>query len=188
MGTLVFRLAMKISANMMEIHLRSNKGGFLKKFENSCKAKTVDKCLKLCYYYDIKSKNITPQKGAVNLMRGFSDEQWPEYLRKLKKGLTVTGGMITGTLDTLLALNDKDHPVHRQGRARFRDAYNQPKRTEDILSATPLEAAFSWSLACKAVAEEALEFQCLDASFSFGFKPSKNRSDKGIEWLMQGMG
>ena len=181
-ATLAFKMAMRIRPTMMNIHLSAEKRNsttqdFLQEFNKRRKTGNIDKCLTYCHT-DTKAIASKTRKGALHLMVGVSDDAEDGFDFKAS-GLTVAkDGMVTGALESLLDMDDSEYPVFGQGRRCFARALNQAKRTEDILSATPLEAAFIWSLSCVAALKGALVFSPNSSDFEFPFRAKQVRSGR----------
>lgn len=172
-ATLAFRLGMKISPAMIQYHLqvREKPKEFLAIFNEFRERGDVDSCLKLCHV-DFKGDGHTSQKGALRLMLGLEDSELSNLDFRLP-ALTVSNGLVTGTLNALLQIFDPEYPIYTDGRRRFINTLRQSKSNDDILTATPLEAAFSWSLSCTAAMTQRLSFD--GDRFSFPFSPTTLR-------------
>ena len=163
-ATLVFKLAWHIRPMMLPIHL-GLKEQFLSDFDHHRKAGNISECLKLCSR-QVSHRVGTPQKGAVRLMAGIADEDLPKLDFKLPS-VTIANDRITGTLESLLRCVDHEHQIYFEGQQRFILSLDEAD-TDDMLSATPLEAAFTWSLSCIASANGYLRFS---NKFTFALEP-----------------
>ena len=111
-------------------------------------------------------------------MVGVSDDGEDGFDFKASGLMVAKDGMVSGALESLLDIDDLEYPIFGQGRRCFARALNQVKRTEDILSATPLEAAFTWSLSCLAALKGALVFSRNSPDFEFPFRAKQLHSGR----------
>lgn len=183
-ATLAFKMAMRIRSTMVNIHLPAEKRNsetqdFLQEFNKRRKVGDINKCLTFCHT-NTKQRASKMRKGALRLMVGVSDDDEDGFDFKTS-GLTVAkDGMVTGALESLLDMDDSEYPVFGEGRRCFARALNQAKRTEDILLATPLKAAFTWSLSCVAALKGALVFSRNSSDFEFPFCAKQLRSGRNL--------
>ena len=117
-------------------------------------------CCNLCNF-DIE-KNLQDTKEseyATKLLLGIPERRFNSFTKKRLKNenLLVHGTLWTAPLDTLLSLREVSQDL--------KNVYSKPKKAmedivngNDLLSNTPLEVAYRWSLACTSSMNKQIEF------------------------------
>jgi hypothetical protein len=101
-------------------------------------------------------KKISPQPDvdATQLLLSFKDSDKPKD-RQLSDVVSLPGGRITVSVLNLLSKYDPMNKVYGIGRTLFR---GQLVLSPDLISGSPLEAAYYWTLACRSATSKVLEF------------------------------
>ena len=126
--------------------------GFLEAFEASATLRDTTEALKECTQLcRIPGPSIRPSmdKNATKLLLGVEERIEADWHRQVAD-LVVIDDIVTASLERLLTINDPDVRVYNTGRALFRKTVAS---SHDLLSQTPLEAAFTWALSCRAAVE-----------------------------------
>ncbi len=169
--TLRFRLAMKIDdlyiPNVLHLRGRTDKvKQFLSAFEKLVDERNTsspkgreDLLMELIELCKTEINKRSSSEFAAKLFVGISDIQANEsiFQKRLTSGLIVCdpNNLITCGLSKLLEMEDPNIPVYEQGRDLFAEAL---QGASDLLSATPLEHAYFWSLACRSAVKGSLSF------------------------------
>lgn len=181
-ATLNFLLGLRLASrsesgvvSMMDIHLHSGSLGtpphggrsnnFIKEFHSKfahaqSATEALEACIDLCKFPSFKGNGQI--NDAVELLLGSDEERRLNTLdlRSSDIALYSCGPMymgLTSSLEMLLSASDKDFIVYRNGRDRFRNILRS-STSLDLLPATPLEAAYAWTLSCKSALFGGLSF------------------------------
>lgn len=114
----------------------------------------LEACTQLCQFDCAVAVKKVDDNAALLLM-GIADSE-REFYRQLPQQelLLVSGGLLTTSLECLLARSDPNVVVYNSGRSIFSNVL----MAEDYLSSTPLEAAYIWTLSTKSALEGSLQF------------------------------
>ena len=130
---------------------------FLSAFQAAAADATIDQvpetCMQLCEFDSFEQLETDPNAAKLLLCIPESKRESEEY-RQLPNLLLVTGGLLTTSIDSLLARTDPNVMVYNIGKLHFRSMLAR----EDYLSSTPLEAAYIWTLSTQAAVAGSLEF------------------------------
>ena len=115
-------------------------------------------CNKLCKFKlsteDLKGENI--DDDAANLLLGYLDAD--NLKKQIFDVISLPEGKITVSIGRLIRATDKNHGIYNIGKELFKNTLKKP----DILSETPLEAAYYWTLSCMSACEGEVELGSLD--------------------------
>ena len=110
----------------------------------------LDACTQLCQFD--RAVAMKRDDNAAVLLMGIAESE-REFYRQLPDLLLVSGGLLTTSLECLLARSDPNVMVYNSGRSIFSNVL----MAED-LSSTPLEAAYLWTLSTKSALDGSLQF------------------------------
>jgi hypothetical protein len=137
--------ALGITSVLHRRHDREESARFLSAFRSAAALNDEEKalvaCLRLCEYIQTKASVTNPNAAA--LLVGISEEEYGSY-RQISGPIVVSGNLLSTSLTYLLLLMDPNISVFNEGNVFF-----SVLRAKDYLSATPLEAAYIWSLSSK---------------------------------------
>lgn len=115
----------------------------------------IKACIDLCIIDTSNLVNVDDD-DAAKLLIGVDDrsEVWN---RKIEGVMTLpSDGIVSvSSLEQLMKMNDNNIRVYRTGRIVFKSTLKSPA---DLLSSTPLEAAYFWALACRSAVDGYLVF------------------------------
>jgi hypothetical protein len=165
-ATLRFRLAMKLKLlGLASLHRRETypkTERFLEAFKISATLRDTTKALKACTQLcrseldgGSESEPSLPEmdKNATKLLLGVKETTEVDWHRQVAD-LVIMGGIVTASLERLLTIKDPDVRVYNMARALFLNVI----ASGGLLSQTPLEAAFAWTLSCRAAVDGKLQF------------------------------
>ena len=117
----------------------------------------LEACMRICKFRS--SMLIGAGPNAAALLLGIPEtERFSDTYRQLSDLQLVNHGLLTISLDSLLAKWDPNIEVYNKGLAKFISML----RSDDYLCSTPLEAAYIWTLATQSAIVGALDFyECL---------------------------
>jgi hypothetical protein len=175
-STLLFRLMAKViyDVDLAGLHARTPLAvEFLNGFQEKAEAFSalVDKkgtsterkaaladCIKFCALDENIDLCEVHSENACDLLLGVADRQdaTSTFDRQVSDLVVLSERRLSSSLRRLLKLNDPKVPVYRQGANHFyRSAF---LATGDILSSSPLEAAYVWTLAVRLAKKKFIKF------------------------------
>lgn len=149
--SLKFRLVAKLRelGIVSVLHRRSSNPiaeRFLRDFEkNAIEAPDVVTALRLCNRLCVIKlpSVVTDDVDAAKLLVGVKDDIVSS--RRLPGLITLPDGLLTVSLNNLLAMDDPGCVLYSQGKDLFEQCILAP----DLLASSPLEASYRWVLACR---------------------------------------
>jgi len=118
---------------------------------------TLKKCIELCTRSLPLPLEESDEELAAEMLAGVPDS--PKALpsnRQLDDLVVLPNGNISFRFIKLMLIYDLERSVYNTGRDRFRRVVSHDAL--EWLEATPLEAAFTWALACRAAVDGSLQF------------------------------
>jgi len=169
-GTLQFRLMFCLQERVNGLHVRGsddNLEGFLKAYHqaattsNSSKADRLRACIDCCVSTISTQDDEEKMHNVSRLLRGVKDGNGElgtlgyHFPRQVNDLVVLPDGRISGSLRMLLAKLDPELPVYAVGAQGMKWVLT---KNGDLLSRTPLEEAYTWTLACRAAIDKVLAF------------------------------
>jgi len=168
-ATLKIRLAMKIETiGLLRVHKASGTFNSFRDAFNAAAAEAVadgtsplEAWNALCAWPSLGVPEV--ESDAAEILLGVQENQYPgtegdRLLRKMGHAVVVRTGartLLTSSFLHLLSINAPDVPVYGDGRERLASVLTS---ATDDLSATPLEASYTWALACRSFIDKTLDF------------------------------
>ena len=111
------------------------------------------KCNKLCGDVEMKKKGKSSKDDdATALLLGIEDSD--EYDRQFQNVFSLSDDRLTVSIERLLSIVDPNIKVYETGRDLFKKRLSSP----DLISSTPLEASYFWTLSCASASKDEIEF------------------------------
>jgi hypothetical protein len=183
LATLKFRLGFKIRqlGHIGVLHVRrsgSEADVFLTNFQNTIstglKSKSIamKKALKDCIALCDVSFAIAEVKDldAIELLLSLDDERLEALTnkRQITNIVVLPNSYVSTTITNLLKIYDPGNPVFKTGQALF--GRSLTATNTDIMSGTPLETAYYWTLSCTSAAKGYIEFTSQFSAKKFTIK------------------
>ena len=106
----------------------------------------------LCTFTLPENVRLTSDELAAELLLGLPDPNNDD--RQFDSVVSLPLGDITVSIEKLMKLLDPKVKVYRTGASLFEKTLKNP----DLLSGTPLEAAYFWTLSCRSFLGEEIKF------------------------------
>mmetsp|Transcript_25691 Transcript_25691/g.102478 ORF Transcript_25691/g.102478 Transcript_25691/m.102478 type:complete len:471 (+) Transcript_25691:621-2033(+) len=179
-STLRFRLVVALPIGLQKVHERTpGATRFLREFQIAAQqaltanstgvTQALKDCVRVAALQD--SASFDPNPNAARLLLGVPDNKQNDVFTRQVADLVIANNgksdVVTASLMTLLYWKDPTCLVYGTGRDRLRVALMYENVT-DYLSATPLEAAYAWTLSC---------FSARDGEIKFTKNPPTSRSN-----------
>ena len=114
----------------------------------------LKKCNELCAKEIKFAQSKIPLDDATKLLIGLEDKDNLFASKQIDNIVALPDGQISLSLETLVSVNDPKINVYSKGLKLFKHSLKRP----DLISSTPLEAAYYWKLSCESAIFEGLTF------------------------------